>query len=156
MMGPEEQQRGYIRRLEAHLNISVENKNYSQRRLDLLLITVSSFGIAFSLQALLYLKEHSIDGFNFILVFGIAVYVITILISFVSQIFGYLCNKYEEDWAHCEISRAEKAEEESEEQARYDELSNRYSKLVRVTNWVSYVTIVTAMISSVLFLFRVF
>lgn len=85
-----------IKDLEKHLERSKEYKEYSQRRLDVLVITLATLGLGYNGQ--MFMAITCCHSFGFLELSTIA-YVLTLVANLVSQITGYYANASAENIA---------------------------------------------------------
>lgn len=152
-----------------HLRTTKEKSDYSIKRLDLLIISISSGGLYVLLEALRELRgaDESINK-CYAVICGV-LFVITILINFISQISGYKANIFEEEYINIELdilsSNLEKDKKEKKkdkkgqkdkrlkEQDELDDKIKRYNNITEWSNIISAVTLVLGLIFLTLFIF---
>jgi len=105
----------------SHLNNTKERTNYSIRRMDLLIISISGAGIYIIFETIREAKtgDVKLDCTNLLLISGIA-FLLTILTNFASQITGYLANNNEEKYIQEELLRLEKKDWDKKRQKKID------------------------------------
>ncbi|MCJ8288375.1 MAG: hypothetical protein HRT58_21875 [Crocinitomicaceae bacterium] len=127
-------------------DLSYSNLFYSDQRLDLLVIAISGGGLYVALETMKFFKEHDleIDTIWLLKLAGIA-FVVCIISNFVSQILSKLSNRY--DYLMCDY-----AEDDYCKSQLYDSKSEKFDKLVTVTNWISYTLLFLGLICLMAFL----
>lgn len=123
-----------------HLNNTKERTNYSIRRMDLLIISISGAGIYIIFETLREMKGYQIalENENLLLISGIS-FLIAIASNFISQATGYFANNYEECYILIELRKIEKKDYDECEQKKYNEKVNFYNKATDVTNIASII-----------------
>lgn len=94
--------KAYIKKLEKHKESSKEHMEYALKRLDVILIVLSSSGM---LLAITYLKDHPSSELPITL--SLCSFILTIVANIASQWFAYANNHYEMRWIEEEIEKEE-------------------------------------------------
>ncbi len=118
-----------------HLNNTKERTNYSIRRMDLLIISISGAGIYIIFETL---REFKTDGLYFenktiLLLSGIA-FLLGITTNFISQITGYHANNNEECYIQEELRRIEGKNYKEEDINKYNCNVNNFNKATDILN----------------------
>lgn len=124
-------------RIKDRQKLSWEGMFYSIQRIDLLIVLISGAGIYVCLETIKYLSDKNLE-INYIVKISGALFLFSIMINFLSQIFGYKSN--EKDFLMCqtEIDAGKNiSEKEKKEIKKYDKSSERYSILTNRFNYTS-------------------
>lgn len=117
--------------------LSWEGMFYSMQRIDLLIISICGAGIYICLETIKYFSEKGEDISIFIRISG-GLFLLGIIINFLSQIFGYKAN--EQDYLMCDAEiEAGKNINKKEQQIidQYDAKSEKFSKRTVRLNYIS-------------------
>lgn len=123
-----------------------EKTNYSIRRMDLLVISISSGGLYVFFETIKHLKTNKIEIDSHTLFFSGIFFVLAIIINLLSQLSGYYSNNYEEKYINIELSKLKINDtSDSCEQNRYDRLINLFDKLTNILNAISLMLLFTGL-----------
>lgn len=130
-----------------HLNNTKERTNYSIRRIDLLIISISGGGIYVIFETLREFKTGNvqIENPNILLVSGLAL-LFAIILNLFSQYTGYYSNNYEERYINLELSKIEGNKIDECEQENIDKKVNFYNKLTDFFNTSSLLLMILGII----------
>lgn len=130
-----------------HLNNTKERTNYSIRRIDLLIISISGGGIYVIFETLREFKTGNvqIENPNILLVSGLAL-LFAIMLNLFSQYTGYYSNNYEEKYINLELSKIEGNKIDECEQENIDKKVNFYNKLTDFFNTSSLLLMILGII----------
>lgn len=124
--------------LKERQKIILDNMIYSQRRMDILIITISGAGIYICLETLKYLSENHHEN-NLLIKISGATFLLGIIANFISQLSGYRTHKEDLlmhqvliDSPNDKISEIDKKEAE-----KYNNLSKKYSNITSKLNYLS-------------------
>lgn len=149
----QEEKSRYIEKLEKHIVSCEEASNYSIQRFDVLIISLSSGGLALSIG---FVKDviknfHEIDisqlKVSWIL-FGF-----TLIINLFSQITGYFANNLDIKTTR-NIIRIERGKEAKGNQKRLLKAVNLFNGSTNTLNFVSILTLIGAIIFMVTFIYN--
>jgi hypothetical protein len=119
-----------VKNTQERQKFAQDNLIYSERRMDLLLISISGAGIYVCLETVKYLSEKNIPTHWLIWVAGIS-FLAAIITNFIGQFFGYKANYY--DYLFCQ-SEMEVENEPTRKQKleikKFDKKAADYNKLV--------------------------
>ncbi|KAB5490891.1 hypothetical protein [Flagellimonas hadalis] len=123
-----------------HLNNTKERTNYSIRRMDLLIISISGAGIYIIFETIRELKAYKInvEHENLLLISGIC-FLVAITSNFISQVTGYHANNNEECYTQLELRKIEKRDFDECEKNRYNGKVNKYNKWTDALNLSSII-----------------
>ncbi len=143
-----------LEKIKNRQRLTWEGMFYSIQRIDLLIVSFSAGGIYLCLELLKYLKENSPDeNLLFIKISG-TLFLLSIVVNFVSQKFGYLSNKM--DYLMCEVEidcEGKKLNKKQElEKEDYDKKADLYSKCTDYLNYISIVAMLLGLILIAVFL----
>lgn len=140
-MSDKTKQERHYRRIENFYRISLENSYYSVKRIDLMIIALSVGGIIVLLNFYKFNLENRIENHP-LLLWSMALFMITIGCNFLAQWTSYKCNTIESKWAESEMDRLN---EEIDKNEIGD--SDDYDTATTIFNYLSYSFLV---ISSIL------
>ena len=124
-----------MERIKEHQKLSWQSMFYSIQRIDLLIISICGAGIYLCIETMKFCYENKIE-INLLLKGSGVIFLVGIVINFVSQIFSYKTN--EQDYLMCEVileSEDNTSEEEQSQIDKYNGDSEWYSSL---TMWFNY------------------
>ncbi|WP_067151068.1 hypothetical protein [Pseudotamlana agarivorans] len=131
-----------------HLTSTKEKSDYSLKRMDLLIITISGGGLYVLFETLREFKTGNILIENTNLLFCTGLFLLlTILLNFGSQLSGYYANNYEEKYIIIELkllegenlNKKDKTELKNEQNG-YDKSQNCYNNITHILNNASILT----------------
>lgn len=122
------------------------NMTNSRNRMDILIISVSGGGVYVCLEAIKFLHEQNLEVSNIPKVAG-ALFVIAVLVNFLSQYYSYKSNYH--DYLESQYKIAKRPEDAAKE----DLLSEQFDKKVTLTNKISTWSMVIALLVLCAFFF---
>jgi hypothetical protein len=135
---------------------SYQNMFYSLQRIDLLIISLSGAGIYVCLETVKYLIDKEQDV-SLLIKFSGGFFIVSIIVNFVSQWFGFKTN--EKDYLMCEaeINAGEKINKKEQEVIdAYDTSSEKYTKWTNRMNVISMACMFIGLILTSIFFFITF
>ena len=140
-----------------HLNNTRDRTNYSIRRMDLLIISISGAGIYIIFETLREFKKGKIEIDNsvFIVLSGI-LFLLAITLNFVSQRTGYKANHNEESYTLLKLREIEGKTIDKCEQDSLDKKVNRYNKITEALNICSIIFMFLGLIALTIFNYYLF
>lgn len=151
----EEKRLRHIANLEKHIERVQEDKKYSVDRFDILVISISTTALIFSIG---FVKDFvkGVNDVNYVtLKLSWLLFVLTIFFNLISQVSSYYAHNY--DYLVTRLILKEKRNkkeltcEEQVRQSRYDNRCRRCSKLTDVLNFICLVFLSTALIILIIF-----
>ena len=120
---------------------------YSIQRIDLLIISISGAGLLLILETLKFSASIKSELSNIYIIKGAAVlFILAIIINFLSQAAGKTCNKHEILLCDCKENELEN-EKNKTEASRHECLSSIYDKLTTCLNISSMVSMFIGLIA---------
>lgn len=141
-----------------HLNNTRERTNYSIRRMDLLVISICGAGIYIIFETLREFKINNkveLENSTLLLISGI-LFMIAIILNFVSQKTGYYSNNDEEKYIIIELTKLSGGESDDCEQDRLDRSVKRFNVLTDILNISSILLMLIGLILLAIFNFNLF
>ncbi len=138
-----------IERYKKRESMSWENMFYSTQRIDLLVIAISGAGIYVCLELFKFNIEEKLGIPTWSIKTTGGFMILAIISNFISQVFGYKTNFY--DYLMCDSAGKNKKDFE-----KYDSLSDKFSGLVDVFNWISYISMFIGLILMVIYFIAYF
>jgi len=140
-----------------HLNNTKERTNYSIRRMDLLIISISGAGIYIIFETIREMKGYKIDMENgtLLLISGIC-FLIAITSNFISQVTGYHANNNEECYTQLELRKIEKKDYDECEKKKYNNKVDMYNKWTDRLNLSSIVLMFLGLVLLAIFNYYLF
>lgn len=134
-----------------HLNNTKDRTNYSIRRMDLLIISISGAGIYIIFETIRELKTGGIalDHPRLLLWSGIT-FLIGITSNFISQLTGYHGNNYEEEYSQIVLRKIEKKDFD---ECRRKLLNARINKLNLLTDILNITSMILMFVGLTLLAF---
>ena len=129
---------------------SYQNMFYSLQRIDLLIISISGAGIYVCLETVKYLMDKDQDV-NSLIKFSGGFFILSIIVNFLSQWFGFKTN--EQDYLMCE---AEIKKKEQTVIDAYDKSSDFFTKWTNRMNAASMASMFIGLILISIFFFITF
>ena len=121
-----------------HLNNTKDRTNYSIRRMDLLVNTISGAGIYIIFETLREFKTGKIEVENStILIWSGLILLLSIISNFISQVTGYHGNNNEEKYINEELKKIEGKKYNEELQKTYDCKVNAFNFWTDLLNVIS-------------------
>jgi len=108
---------------------------YSSQRIDILIIAICGSGIYVCLETLKYLKENNFELSIIIKISGI-IFVIGIIINFISQFYGRKANEY--DFLTSQLLIDNKGEICEKDEGEYNDYLNKSIKITKYTDFLNY------------------
>ncbi|WNH10763.1 hypothetical protein [Thalassobellus suaedae] len=147
-----------------HLTNTKEKSDYSLKRMDLMIISISGGGLYVLFETLREFKTGKIDieNTNLLLFTGIFL-LVTILLNFGSQLSAYYANHFEEEYIQNELkilddSRLNKKEKLilEIEQKKFDKKKNNFDLTTDILNGLSIITLITGLSLLTYFSYSIF
>lgn len=140
-----------------YLNNTRERTNYSIRRMDLLVISISGAGIYVIFETLREFKTGKIpiDDSVLLLISGLC-FLIAIVSNFISQKTGYFSNDFEEKFIGLELLKIKGKKIDECSQNKFDKKVKKYDKITNVLNIVSILLMLIGLILLAIFNFTLF
>ena len=140
-----------------HLNSTRERINYSVRRMDLLIISISGAGIYIIFETLREFKKGQIEICNSSLIIASGIFfLLAIMVNFLSQRAGYQANTNEESYTLLKLQEIKGQEVDEESQQKLDKKVNRYNKLTEILNISSIILMFIGLIMLTVFNYHLF
>lgn len=140
----------YLKKLDIHLISTKENTHYALKRLDIMVISLSSGGIYLNLEIHSFLYEKVILDFaSFWIAIPSLIFSLSIILNLISQWTGFRANKNEEGWIELEIENSKRNKSKSKLQAKQLEIDckiNFHNKLTSIFNGLSSVILILGII----------
>jgi hypothetical protein len=143
----EKEDKKYINSLKRYIITADARVKYSLQRFDILIISLSSGGLALS--ASLYENFKNVDK-NLINIAWIF-FSSALIVNLLSQITGYMANKLDIKCTNILIDEIKGTEEEGSHK-KLDCLKEIYNSLTKVFNILSFLSLTTAIILIILFI----
>jgi hypothetical protein len=140
-----------IRNLENHIENTRANINYSLDRFDILIITLSSGGLVFSMGFIKDIIPKDVVVDYTLLKIAWISFGAAIIANFLSQITGYLANKYEKRIAKNRI-REKKGNDIIGNQENYKRYKKINNFLTNLLNLISLILLTNAIILLIIFM----
>ncbi|MDO5981133.1 hypothetical protein [Flavivirga spongiicola] len=140
-----------------HLNNTKERTNYSIRRMDLLIISISGAGIYIIFETLREFKagEIAINNSNLLLFTGLS-FLFAIAINFLSQLSGYHANNFEEKYINLELRKIQGKDIDECIQTQHDKKIKLFNLLTSIFNSASMVLMFIGLLLLTIFNFKLF
>lgn len=145
-----------------YLKSTKENISYSQKRTDLLIISISGGGLYVLLETLREFKTGNVDieNINILIVSGV-ILLTGIVINFISQITSYHANRYEEEYINLELNKiCEKKKKKKKlitiEQKEADKENRKFNKATNILNYISIILMLLGVTLLVYFNYSIF
>jgi hypothetical protein len=136
----------HIEALKKYIQEAEQRAKYSIERFDILIISLSSGGIALSVGLFDKFKNEELST----VFYGILFFTIALILNLNSQITGYYANRNDIKFCHEEINELEEKKHKSDYQ-KYDCYKNVFNFFTKVLNTVSFMALVVALIFIILF-----
>ena len=137
----------HLKELKEYLITALARVKYSIERFDVLIITLSSGGIALSMS--FFENYKSVD--KTMVYNGCVFFAFALIINLVSQVTGYYANKYDIKYVREEIRELEK-KVYVEDYKKYDCYKNVFNFMTNLFNASSLISFIIGMIYIVLFI----
>ena len=127
----------YKNNLSAHLIASKENKLYALKRLDIMIVALSSGGIYLGMELLKMSNEFPS---KLLLVISPLIFALAIISNIISQWTGYKANVYDSEWTELEIEGCDSKKRKKSNKQLQNQLDCkiiRYNKLTSFLNGIS-------------------
>ncbi len=129
---------------------------YSNRRIDLLLVSISGGGIYACLETVKFLSEKD-ASVHWLIWISASSFLFTIIVNFIGQFVGKKANHYDYLYCDAKIEGGEDPNCEAEmEIKKYDELSDKFSNAVGPINIACTVLMIAGLTSILLYFLAVF
>ncbi|OBX17734.1 MULTISPECIES: hypothetical protein [Bizionia] len=140
-----------------HLNNTRERTNYSIRRMDLLIISISGAGIYIIFETLREFKAGRVEfDYSGILLISGLCFLVAIISNFISQKTGYYSNDYEEKFICIELNKIRGKDIDACKQDEYDRKVKKYNRITNSLNIASIILMFFGLILLALFNFNLF
>ncbi len=137
----------YLKELKAYTIKAETREKYSIERFDILIISLSSGGIALCMSFFENFKEiDKLQVYNACIYFAVA-----LVINLISQLTGYYANKYDIKYIKEEIRELEKKDFKSNYKI-YDCYQNIFDKLTKLFNMISLLCFIIGIIFLIIFI----
>lgn len=133
--------------LKAYLTSALARAKYSIERFDILIITLSSGGIALSMN--FFENYESVD--KTMVYNGCVCFSVALIINLVSQVTGYNANKFDIKYVREEIRELEK-KVYVEDYDKYDSYKKVFNFMTNLFNAISLISFIIGMIYIILFI----
>ena len=144
----------YIEKLEEHIKSTKEIMKYSLERFDILIISLSSGGLIFSINIVKDLLKGNSSVLNDMFLRAAWIFFLFSLISnLISQVTGYYCSKNEICVSE-DLIRAEKKKKSKYNKDKLSRMSSLLNKCTMYLNGFSLLTLILGLISLVILSFR--
>lgn len=128
-----------LEKIKNRQRLSWEGMFYSIQRIDLLIVSFSAGGIYLCLELLKFINEEKLNQDLLLVKISGCLFLLSIIVNFISQKFGYLSNRM--DYLMCEVEidceGKKLSKKEKKELQDYDVKSEKYSTWTNVLNYVS-------------------
>jgi len=140
-----------------HLNNTRERTNYSIRRMDLLIISISGAGIYIIFETLREFKtgQVNIENSTLLLICGMC-FLTAIISNFISQKTGFYSNNNEEKFINLELKKIQGKKIDIGNQEKYDENVKKFNKVTNVLNITSIFLMLIGLVLLAVFNFSLF
>ena len=140
-----------------HLNQTKERTNYSVRRFDLLIISISGAGLYIIFETLRELKTGNIESNNsWLLIISGILFLFSIISNFISQKTGEKSNTYEEKYIYMELDSIKGLKIDRLEQERLDTEVQFYNKCTEILNNTSMIFMLVGLVMLGIFNYLLF
>lgn len=141
----------------SHRNNTKERTNYSIRRMDLLIISISGAGIYIIFETIREFKTGSITMENkSVLLWSGIVFLLCIVSNFISQLTGYHANNNEERYIDFELRRIEGKEYDGCEQKFVDKKVEKFNLATSILNTASIILMLIGLLLLAIFNYLLF
>lgn len=151
----DESQKNYLDKLKTHSEYALKSIDYSIQRIDLLIISVSGAGIYVCLQILQYANTNHIQVPVTLKVTGL-LFVISIIINFISQWASYKAHLYGYKSTQNIIYDIENKTDSSKEKSANDCKSVIYNTINNISNILSTIAMLSGLIVMIIFIWVIF
>ena len=151
----DDQTQRYIDNLEKHKIQSKEKQTYSIRRFDVLIITLSSGALVFSMGFINDLITNISSSNTTLIKLSWLSYGISIVINLLSQVTGYIANKYEIRITQ-NIIREKRGKKLKGNQKFFEKIKKTSNTLTIAFNITSLVTFITGIALMIIYIFKNF
>lgn len=128
-----------LEKIKNRQRLSWEGMFYSIQRIDLLIVSFSAGGIYLCLELLKYINEKNLNQDLLLVKISGSLFLLSIIVNFISQKFGYLSNRM--DYLMCEVEidceGKKLTKKEKKEIKYYDGKSDKYSNYTNILNYLS-------------------
>ena len=140
-----------------HLKNTRERTNYSIRRFDLLIISISGAGIYVVFETLKELKSGTIKAeFPKLLLIAGILFLISIISNFISQRTGYAANNNEESYINLELQKIRGKKIDECLQESINKKVSYYNLWTTRLNYLSMILMLLGLVLSVVFNYSLF
>ncbi|MBN2867817.1 MAG: hypothetical protein JXK08_04025 [Flavobacteriaceae bacterium] len=140
-----------MHKIKERQKLSWEGMFYSIQRIDLLIITICGGGVYVCLETIKYLSDKQME-INILIKISGSLFILGIIINFLSQIFGYKANKQDYLMCQTQIDAGDKINKKEKSLIDYyDRSSESFSKLTDRFNYISMGLMFLALIITMLY-----
>lgn len=147
-----------LEKIKNRQRLTWEGMFYSIQRIDLLIVSFSAGGIYLCLELLKYLKENNSEESLLLVKISGSLFLLAIIVNFLSQSFGYLSNKM--DYLMCEVEidceGKKLTKKDKKDIKEYDKKSEKYSKWTECLNYSSITFMFCGLILITIFLWMTY
>lgn len=143
----DKKEKKYLNELKEYLISALARAKYSMERFDILIITLSSGGIALSMN--FFENYKTID--KTMVYNGCVFFALALIINLVSQVTGYNANRYDIKFVREEIRELEK-KVYVVDYDKYDSYKKLFNFLTKLFNIISLISFIIGIIFIVLFM----
>jgi len=147
----------YSAELTQHINSTRINKLYAIKRIDIVLITLSSAGIYFNFEFFKFIQEYNkvIDCKSCVLIPSLF-FSSTIVLNIISHWTGYFANKYEEICSGLELDKLKRRKIDKEYEKRVESRIQLFNKFTSILNGITSILLVISIIIFIVIAFAIF
>lgn len=144
----------YIEELKEHIKCCEDSMKYSLDRFDILIITLSSGALGFSLS---FIKEATKNQFNhlFFLRYSWILFGVALISNILSQVTSYFAHVYEMKISKSLI-RKEKGKDPIKNELKYESLKKIFDSLTKWMNGVSLISLIIGVAFLIIFTYSNF
>ena len=140
----------FITNLEKHIEKASEHKKYSVDRFDILVISISTTSLVFSIGFVKDFVKDNVDINYGLLKIAWLFFTLTIIINLISQINGYYANDYDISVTK-NILKEKRGFKMVGKQKKLMSMCNFFNGTTQILNFVSLICILTGIITLIIF-----
>lgn len=144
-----------IKYFEGRLKEAVETRQYSIRKIDNLLLSISSAGLYVILETFKYCLEQGLSNQFILKISGLA-FVLSIVFNFLSQFSGKKANEFDTKYNYKSIDKLVYSLKNDKEIRESDQKADDFSKLTNKYNYGSLALLSLGLITLIGFFFFTF
>ncbi len=145
----------YIQKLEAHIEKTNANLKYSIDRFDILIISISSGGLVFSMGYVKDILSKNIQNDFTLLKISWIFFGTSIILNLLSQVTSYYANKYEISISR-NLIRQERDKPMTGNQPKFECRKRLFDFLTNLFNLISLLLLISAIIILIVFVYNSF